>query len=67
MRARKGSAANELDFEFTGGPNINPRKDNFMHDARLVFVDDDHLHSEWTDWSGGKAGPKRVFDLTRQK
>lgn len=67
MRARKGKAANELVFDFAGGVNIDPDRDHYMHDAKMVFVDDDHLHSEWTDWSGGRTGPTRVFELTRQK
>jgi hypothetical protein len=67
MKARKGGPANELVFEFTGGANIVPAKDQFMHDARLVFVDDDHLRSEWTDWNGGKPAKTMVFEMARQK
>lgn len=67
MKARKGAAANELVFDFAGGANIDPKKDMFMHDAKLVFVDDDHLRSEWRDWNAGKPGALRTFDLTRRK
>jgi hypothetical protein len=66
MRARAGGADRELVFDFAGGAGIDPRKDSFMHDARFVFVDDDHLRSEWRDWDGGKPGALRVFTLARQ-
>ncbi len=67
MRAKKGGPPNELVFQFAGGANLDPARDEFMHDARLVFVDENHLRSEWTGWEGGKAGKTTVFDLTRQK
>jgi hypothetical protein len=67
MKARKGAAANELVFDFAGGANINPAKDQFMHNARLVFVDDDHLRSEWTDWKDGRKMQTMVFELERKK
>ncbi len=67
MKARKGGAANELAFDFAGGANINPAKDQFMHNAKVVFVDDDHLHSEWTSWKAGKPGSTMVFELERKK
>lgn len=67
MRAKSGGARNELAFDFAGGANIDPAKDQFMHNAKMVFVDDDHLHSEWTDWKDGKFAETMVFELTRQK
>ena len=66
MRARAGGAR-ELVFDFAGGAGIDPHRDQFMHDARIVFVDDDHLRTEWTDWNGGRPGPTRVFTLARRK
>ena len=62
MKARKGGPANELTFDFAGGANINTAKDTFMHDAKFVFVDQDHIRGEWTSWSGGRPGGKTVFD-----
>ena len=67
MKARAGGDGKEITFDFAGGANINPSKDQFMHDARMVFVDDDHLRTEWGDWNGGKASVRRTFELTRQK
>ena len=67
MKARAGGPSNELTFDFAGGANINPAKDKFMHDARFVFVDQDHIRGEWTSWSGGKPGDKVVFEMERKK
>ncbi|HTQ48505.1 MAG TPA: hypothetical protein VMI75_37370 [Polyangiaceae bacterium] len=67
MKAKSSADGREIAFEFAGGANIDPGKDQFMHDARMVFVDDDHLRTEWTDWSAGKKTVTRTFELTRQK
>jgi hypothetical protein len=67
MKARKGGPPNELTFDFAGGANINPAKDEFMHDAQLVFVDQDHIRGEWTSWRGGRPGEKTVFEMQRKK
>jgi hypothetical protein len=66
MKASKASDK-EIDFAFAGGGNIDPAKDQHMHSAKMMFVDDDHLHTEWGDWNGGKASVTRVFELARQK
>ena len=44
-----------LDFRFAGGANLDPQRDDHMHDARYEFVSDDELLIEWTGWSGGRA------------
>jgi len=67
MRARAGTTANELDFEFAGGPGIDPRRDAHMHSARIVFVDANHLHCEWRMREHGQPGHTAVFDLARQR
>ena len=67
MRAHKGAAADELVFEFAGGANINPARDQFMHNASFKFVDADHLRSEWADWKDGKQAQVMVFELERKK
>ena len=67
MKARKSSAANELSFEFAGGPGIDPGADMHMHAAKLVFVDDDHLRSEWTAFEKGKVSHVMVFELERKR
>ena len=67
MRARPGAAPNEVVFDFAGGANIDPKQDTFMHDARFVFVDADHVRGEWTGWSAGKPTGKTVFDMERKR
>ncbi len=67
MRARDGSGADRITFDFAGGANFDPKKDNHMHDAALAFADGDHLHAEWTSWDKGKPAGKAVFDLARAK
>jgi hypothetical protein len=67
MRARAGTPANELAFDFAGGAGIDPKKDMHMHSARIVFVDADHLHCEWASLDQGKPGHTGIFELARQK
>jgi hypothetical protein len=67
MRARKGGDPDELVFDFAGGANIDPKRDTFMHDAKLVFVDPDHIRGEWTGWSGGKPKGTTVFEMGRKR
>ncbi|HVP40296.1 MAG TPA: hypothetical protein VMS93_14050 [Candidatus Saccharimonadales bacterium] len=67
MKARKGTPANELVFDFAGGANLDPGKDRFMHNAKMVLVDDRHLRSEWTSWQGGKEQGTVVLKLERKK
>jgi hypothetical protein len=65
MRLASGSTANEMVFEFDGGTNLDPEKDSYIHDARLVF-DGDMLESNWVSWSAGKENHKMVFRLHRE-
>ena len=67
MRARKGGPPDELVFDFAGGANIDPKRDTFMHDLRLVFVDGDHIRGAWRSWSGGKPDGTAAFDMERRK
>jgi hypothetical protein len=45
---------NVLEFHFAGGANIDPAKDDHMHDARIEFVAPDEIVTEWTGWTAGK-------------
>ncbi len=67
MRAKAGAASDELVFDFAGGNNINPGKDTYMHDCRIRFVDDDHLHSQWRLYVDGKPGDTHVLEFVRKK
>lgn len=67
MRARAGGPASELTFDFAGGANLDPARDEFMHDAKLVFLDPDHIRGEWTSWKDGKPAGTVVFKMERKK
>jgi hypothetical protein len=66
MKQRKGTAANELVFDYTGGPGINVKADMHMHAAKMTFVDDDHIRCEWTAYEKGKVGHVMTFELERK-
>lgn len=68
MRART-IEGNTLAFEFEGGTNVDPGKDDHMHSGRLEFVSADEIRAEWQGWSGGRPDPAHLarFHLTRKK
>ncbi len=65
MKLAAGSTADDLTFEFVGGTNLDPAKDGFIHDARLVLSDDGTLESRWASWKDGKENHEMVFTLRR--
>jgi hypothetical protein len=67
MKCRAGSGGNEMVFDYAASSGINASKDVHMHAAKLVIVDDDHLHAEWTNFNKGKQDHVMVFDMTRRK
>lgn len=54
MKASTKSFQNKLNFEFTGGANLDPAKDQHMHGAVLTFIDADHIQVDGTGWADGK-------------
>ncbi len=65
--ARPQEAANEMRFDFTGGTNLDPARDEHVHAAHLVLVDADTLESSWTGYKEGKEAGVRTFVLTRSE
>ena len=61
--------ATQLNFEFTGGSNLDPKKDRHMHSAVLTFVDADHLEVEGTGWENGAPAKEMCngMKLVRKK
>ena len=57
-----------LVFRFAGGANIDPARDDHMHDARYEFVAQDELLIEFTGWTGGRpdAGHQARVHLKRK-
>ena len=53
MRARNASGS-RFDFQFDGGANIDPRRDQHMHSASLELLGDDEIRTEWTELAEAK-------------
>lgn len=67
MKAAPSKDGNRYDFQFTGGSNLDPKKDGHMHDAAITFIDADHVQSEWTYWEKGARQETKAFKLARKK
>ncbi|WP_425618962.1 hypothetical protein NA78x_002687 [Anatilimnocola sp. NA78] len=69
LRADPKSAANQINFKFAGGANLDPAKDKHMHDALLTIVDADHLEVEGTGWENGAPAKEMCgkMKLVRKK
>jgi hypothetical protein len=53
LKADPNSSANQIAFQFTGGGNLDPKKDKHMHDVTLTIVDVDHIEVNATAWDKG--------------
>jgi hypothetical protein len=58
----QNASADKLDFVFTRGNGIDPKKDPHMHALTISFVDKDHIVQNWTFFEAGKQ--KEVTKLT---
>lgn len=70
MKADPNSAANQINFKFAGGTNLDPKKDKHMHEATLTLVDDDHIELTAVAWEAGAPSKERCCDgmkLIRKK
>ena len=66
MEARSFDAATgEIRFEFAGATNLATPGAGHMHNAKLRFVDDNHLVSEWTFFENGKPKFTESLQYTR--
>ena len=63
--SRPMTSADEMRFDFTGGTNLDPAKDEHIHATRLVFLDDDTLESSWTGYKDGKDNGTLTITLRR--
>jgi hypothetical protein len=66
MALVKGSAPNQMAFEFVDGTNIQPG-DTHMSRLVLTLTDADHHDEAWTSATSGKETPAMVFSYTRKK
>jgi hypothetical protein len=53
MKADPKSPTNQIVWKFTGGGNLDPKKDKHMHEATLTIVDDDHIEVNGVGWENG--------------
>jgi hypothetical protein len=69
LKASTKSLKDKLNFEFTGGSNLDPKKDRHMHSAVLTFIDADHLEVEGTGWENGAPAKEMCngMKLVRKK
>jgi hypothetical protein len=69
LKADPKAPANKLVFKFVRGANIDPAKDQHMHDAAITFIDADTIQVDWQGWSDGKADEAHKFSkkLGRRK
>ena len=64
--ALKNAADGTLEFELTGGSNMDASKDMHMHSLKLTIKDDDTIVQEWTPYMGGEPQKESTtITLTR--
>ena len=62
---RATATPGKLHFDFTGGTNLDPEKDQHIHAATIVFVDGDHVESHWIGYQGGEEAGTMKLALAR--
>jgi hypothetical protein len=69
MKADPKSPANQIVWRFTGGANLDPKKDKHMHEATLTILDDDRLEVNGVGWENGAPAKEMCcgFKLVRKK
>ena len=61
----KGADNGELNFGYTGGANIDPKKDAHMHGLKLAFVNKDKIIQKWTVYENGRTAEINTLTLSR--
>ena len=64
MKLRK-AGADTLDFVFSKGSGIDPKKDAHMHALTISFIDKDRIVENWTYFEGGKEKGVTRLNLSR--
>ena len=66
LRATRYDAqTGELDFDFISGGNMSAGNEGHMHSARMRFIDNNHLATEWQFMEGRSPKFKEVSEFTR--
>jgi hypothetical protein len=66
MKFRRSETPGVIRFVFTGGGNMDPRRDLHMHTMMIRIVDSDHIETEWDMHADGKKVRTTGFVLERQ-
>jgi len=61
------SQTGELNFDFVEGGNMPTGSEGHMHSAKIRFIDDNHLSSEWQYMEVGSPKFKEISQFTRVK
>jgi hypothetical protein len=56
----------EFVFDFVGGTNLDPARDEHIHGLVLRIKSDSQLEAEWTGYKDGKKADVMLFLLTRK-
>ena len=69
MKADPKSPANQIQFKFVGGTNLDPAKDKHMHAATLTIIDPDHIEVQGVGWENGAPAKDmcNAMNLVRKK
>jgi hypothetical protein len=62
---REASTGERFIFDFTGGTNLDPATDHFIHDMELGIQGDGKVESVWNSWADGAEAATMIFHLTR--
>lgn len=55
----------QLEFEFVDGGNMPTGNEGHMHSAKMRFIDENHLSSEWQYMQAGSPKFKEISQFTR--
>ena len=66
MKAEKQSEPGKLVFRCAGGTNMKSENDAHMHQATILWKDDDHISSEWLEYKDGQLVMTAAFQLARR-
>lgn len=67
FRAEFDKETGDLLFVFSGGTNLDPKKDPHVHGGRVRFINANKVHSEWEFHVGGKKQGAHSLKLKRVK
>jgi hypothetical protein len=62
---REASTAERMIFDFTGGTNLDPATDHFIHDMELGILGESKIESVWNSWGNGEKAATMIFHLAR--